>query len=294
MPRRGRFTRPQVRKQTRIQRKLPPSLVPSDTPSAAPGPRAERTGGQCVLVVDDDPAIVPLTIYYLATRGYRILTARSAAEGLATAHRERPDLIIVGAHLPDLPGVEVLRRLHVPGPSGAAGAPHEAVAVLLLLAGDGDLADREAERVAALALGADDVLTPPFNPQELMLRVAAILRRARGSSGGPRGVFELGGTLLLLDVDARHVTVEDVPVNLTRTEFSILQTLAEHAGRLRTRTQLSEVLWGSAANRAPRTRAVDVQVSRLRVKLGPAGHLIETVRGEGYRLRKGRAVSSEQ
>lgn len=286
MSRRGRFTRPQVRKQTRIQRKLPPSLVTSDAPAAAHRPRAEPAAGQSVLVVDDDPAIVPLTIYHLAARGYRILTARSAAEGLATAHLERPDLIIVGAQLPDLSGAELLRRLHVPGPSGAAGAPHETVAVLLLLAGGGDLAGRGAERVAALALGADDVLTPPFDVQELMLRVAAILRRKRGSPGHARGVFELGGTLLLVDVEARQVTVENVPVNLTRTEFSILQTLAEHAGRLRTRVQLSEALWGSAANRAPRTRAVDVQVSRLRVKLGPAGQLIETVRGEGYRLRK--------
>jgi two-component system phosphate regulon response regulator PhoB len=289
--RRGRFTRPQVKKQTQIQRKLPPGLSPAEASLMPLAARTERTGSQCVLVVEDDPAIVPLTVYYLATRGYRIITARSAAEGLATARSERPDLIIVGARLPDLSGAELLRRLHVPGPAGAAGAPNEAVAVLLLLAGAGDPGAREAERLAALALGADDVLAPPFNVHELILRVAAILRRVRGSPAGPHTVFELGDTLLVVDVEARQVTVEDATVHLTRTEFSILQTLAEHAGRLRTRAQLSEALWGSAAHRAPRTRAVDVQVSRLRVKLGPAGHLIETVHGEGYRLRKPRSRS---
>ena len=289
MSRRGRFTRPQVKKQTQIQRKLPPSVARVDRPPA-PVARADRSGTRCVLVVVDDPAIVPLTVYYLATRGYRILTARSAAEGLAIARADRPDLIIVGARLPDLSGTELLRRLRVPGSAGTGSTPYEDIAVLLLLAGADDVAALEAERLDALALGADDVLAPPYNVQELMLRVAAILRRVHGRApSATHGMLEIGGTMLLVDVDARQVTVDNVPVHLTRTEFSILQTLAEHAGRLRTRAQLSEALWGSAANRTPHTRAVDVQVSRLRVKLGVAGHLIETVRGEGYRLRRPRS-----
>ena len=240
-----------------------------------------------MLVVDDDPEIVPLTVYYLATRGYRILTARSATEGLAIVRADPPDLVIVGARLPDVSGAELLRRLRV-SESVAGSAPHEAIAVLLLLAGDGDRHARETERVDALALGADDVLTPPFNVQELMLRVAAILRRVQGSSPAPRGVVTIGDRMLVVDVDAHQVMVEDAPVDLTRTEFSVLQSLAEHAGLLRTRAQLSEALWGVAERRTAHSRAVDVQVSRLRVKLGRAGDLIETVRGEGYRLRQPR------
>ena len=241
-----------------------------------------------MLVVDDDPDIVPLTVYYLATRGYRILTARSATEGLAIVRVDRPDLVIVGARLPDLPGTELLRRLRV-SEAGAASAPHEQIALLLLLTGDGDRSTRETERVEALALGADDVLSPPFHVQELMLRVAAILRRVHAPSSAPRGVLEIGGTLLVVDIDAHQVTVENALVHLTRTEFSVLQSLAEHAGRLRTRAQLGEALWGAAERRTPHTRAVDVQVSRLRVKLGPAGDLIETCAARGTACRRRRA-----
>ena len=235
-------------------------------------------------MVDDDPDVLPLTVYHLAMNGYRLLTARSATEGLAIARGVRPDLIIIGARLPDLPGPELLRRLRLPGSHGAASAPDQTMAVLLLLTGDG--VAREEMRLEALSLGADDVITAPFNVQEVILRAAAILRRMHSAPSAPRAVFALGGTLLHIDVDARQVMVEDVPVQLTRTEFSILQALAEHAGRLRTRAQLNEVLWGAAGHRSDRTRAVDIQVSRLRGKLGTAGNLIETVRGEGYRLRK--------
>ena len=289
MSRRGQFTRQQVKKQTTMQRKLPPAPVRAD--GSNPPPVGRLGAGRSVLVVDDDPDLLPLAVYHLAANGYRILTARSAAEGLAIARGAEPDLVIVGAHLPDLSGLELLRRLRVPGPPGAASDPREDVAVLLLLAEDG--AGREAERLEVLALGADDVLTAPFNVQEIVLRAAAILRRVHSVPSGPRSVLMLGGSLLHMDVEARQVMVEGVPVELTRTEFSILQALAEHAGRLRTRAQLNEVLWGAAVNRAERTRAVDIQVSRLRAKLGIAGDLIETVRGEGYRLRKPRLLRGE-
>lgn len=285
----GRFTRPQVQKLSKLQRKLPPSRPRAE---ACESPSGESDGtvgaGRCVLVAGDDPDVLPLLVYHLAANGYRILTARSAAEGLAITRGDRPDLVIVGAHLPDLPGLELLRRLRVPGHEGAAGTPHELVAVVLLLTGDGDGAAHEAERLQALALGADDVVTAPFNVQELVLRATAILRRVHGAPSEPHSVFVLGGSLLHVDVDARQVTVEDVPVQLTRSEFSILQALVEHAGRLRTRAQLNEALCGAAGNRTAHTRAVDIQVSRLRGKLGIAGDLIETVRGEGYRLRKPR------
>ena len=183
VPRRGRFTRPQVKKQTHLQRKRAPGIARADQPAVPAANRTVGTVGQSVLVIDDDSAVLPLTVYYLATCGYRILTARSGAEGLAIAHDERPDLVIVGARLSDLPGTELLRRLRLPGPAGAAGAPHESVAVLLLLTGDGDWTARQTERLDALALGADDVLAPPFDVQELMLRAAAILRRVRGAPG---------------------------------------------------------------------------------------------------------------
>lgn len=282
---RGRFTRPQH----------PPSAVRKIGPwtaaaTAEPVPAPFAGAGERVLVVDDDAEAIALATYHLAASGYRVSTAMRGAEALAGVWRERPDFIVLSARLPDIAGVEVLRRLRLSGPSGAAGAPSAAVPVLLMLSGNGDRAQRDLERLDALALGADDVLDRPFVFRELLLRVSSILRRVGAAPPGGRSVLEVG--TLRIDVPARDVTVDGARVELTRTEFSILQSLAEHAGHLRTRAQLSEALWGEAAVGKPRTRAVDVQVSRLRRKLGSAAAMLEAVRSEGYRLRRPRVATT--
>ncbi len=281
---RGRFTRTQHA--ATASRKIGPWTAPAAEPASASTPGA----GQRVLVVNDDAETVALTAYHLAASGYRVYTALRGAEALASVWRERPDFIVLSARLPDIPGLEVLRRLRLPGPSGAAGAPSNSVPVLLMLSGSGDRAQQAAERLDALAIGADDVLERPFVFRELLLRLSSILRRVGAAAPGEHGVFEFGP--LAIDVPGRYVTVDGEPVELTRTEFSILQTLAEHAGRLQTRAQLSETLWGEAAVGKPRNRAVDIQLSRMRRKLGPAGAMLETVRSEGYRLRPPRGAAA--
>jgi DNA-binding response OmpR family regulator len=240
-----------------------------------------------VLVVDAEREGVALAAYHLAANGYRVSTALRGAEALAGIARERPDFVVLGARLSDIPGLEILRRLRLPGPPGAAGAPSGSVPVLLVLGGEGDHAAREAERLEALALGADDVLDRPVVFRELLLRMSAILRRVRSAPLDAGAVFELGA--LRVDVPGRYVTVDGEPVELTRTEFGLLQALAQHAGRLQTRAQLSETLWGESAVGKPRNRALDIQLSRLRAKLGRAAAMVETVRREGYRLQRPRA-----
>jgi two-component system phosphate regulon response regulator PhoB len=274
---RGRFTRPQH----------PPTAtrrIGPWTASAAEPPAPASGAGARVLVADGDREGVALAAYHLAANGYRVSTALRGAEALAEVARERPDFLVLGARLPDVPGLEVLRRLRLPGPPGSAGAPCATLPVLLVLGGEGDRAAREAERLDALALGADDVLDRPLVFRELLLRMSSILRRVRPNPLGARALFELGA--LRLDVPGREATVDGVAVALTRTEFGLLHALAEHAGRVRSRAELSETLWGERAVGRPRNRALDIQLSRLRAKLGRAAAMIETVRREGYRLQR--------
>ena len=225
--------------------------------------------GERVLVVDDEPDIVALVAYHLAKAGYRVATAGSGTDALESVRRERPSLIVLDLMLPGMSGYEVLEQLR-------ANDATRDVAVLMLTA-----RREESDRIQGLSLGADDYLTKPFSPQELVLRVGAILRRvsAGGATSGDR--LQIGA--LQIDLGAHQVKVDGAPVDLTPTEFKLLLTLAERRGRVQGRAHLLETVWEAAPD--IQTRTVDMHVQRLRAKLGAAGDMIETVRGFGYRLR---------
>jgi len=226
--------------------------------------------GERVLVVDDEPDIVALVAYHLAKAGYRVSTASDGPEAIEQALRERPAIIVLDLMLPGLSGYDVLKQLR-------ANERTRGVGVLLLTA-----RREEPDRIRGLSLGADDYLTKPFSAQELVLRVGAILRRLKAPGGaGHADVLELGS--LRIDRAAYRVTVDGEAVELTPTEYRLLLLLAERRGRVQARHHLLETVWDAAPD--IQTRTVDMHVQRLRGKLGPAGDLIETVRGFGYRLK---------
>jgi two-component system phosphate regulon response regulator PhoB len=225
--------------------------------------------GERILVVDDEADIVALVVYHLAKKGYRVSTASSGNEALEAAQRERPALIVLDLMLPGMTGYEVLERLR------AADATRD-IAVLMLTA-----RREEQDRIQGLSLGADDYLTKPFSPQELVLRVGAILRRMSSSASTSPDMLMIGP--IQIDTGAHLVHVDGKLIELTPTEFKLLHTLAERRGRVQGRAHLLQTVWEAAPD--IQTRTVDMHVQRLRAKLGPAGDLIETVRGFGYRIR---------
>ena len=241
------------------------------TGSGAPAGTGER-----VLVVDDEADIVALVAYHLAKAGYRVSTATNGTDALAAARAERPSLIVLDLMLPGLSGYEIIEELR------AAETTRE-IAVLMLTA-----RREEADRVRGLTLGADDYLTKPFSPQELVLRVAAILRRLKAPAPGLADALIAGP--LEIHRGEHRVMVDGRDVELTPTEYKLLVLLAERRGRVQGRAQLLESVWDAAPD--IQTRTVDMHVQRLRAKLGPAGELIETVRGFGYRLRGGQSRSA--
>jgi two-component system phosphate regulon response regulator PhoB len=232
-------------------------------------PPALAGGGERVLVVDDEADIVALVAYHLAKSGYRVSTASSGTDALDAARRERPALVVLDLMLPGMSGFEVLEQLR------SSDATRD-VAVLMLTA-----RREEQDRIRGLSIGADDYLTKPFSPQELVLRVAAILRRV--GAGGAHSGDKLTIGPLDIDTAAHVVRVSGAAVELTPTEFKLLLTLAERRGRVQARALLLQTVWDAAPD--IQTRTVDMHVQRLRAKLGVAGDLIETVRGFGYRLR---------
>ena len=229
-----------------------------------------------ILVVDDEPDIVALVAYHLARAGYGVSTASSGPEALAKAASELPALIVLDLMLPGLSGFDVLERLRA-DPATAQ------IAVLTLTA-----RREEPDRVRGLTLGADDYLTKPFSPQELTLRVGAILRRLRAPAPSPTDVVKIGP--VRIDRAAHEVHVDEDIVDLTPTEYKLLLTLAERKGRVLARTLLLETVWEAAPD--IQTRTVDMHVQRLRAKLGGAGDMIETVRGFGYRINSGAPKSA--
>lgn len=222
-----------------------------------------------VLVVDDEPDIVALVAYHLAKSGYSVSTATSGSEGLAVARRDKPSIIVLDLMLPGLSGLEMMEELR-DDPATAR------IAVLMLTA-----RREESDRIKGLTMGADDYLTKPFSPQELVLRVGAILRRVRAGKGDSEDIKQVGP--LRIESTAHRVTVDGREVDLTPTEFKLLLLLAERKGRVQPRNLLLEIVWEAAPD--IQTRTVDMHVQRLRAKLGPAGELIETVRGFGYRIK---------
>ncbi|MFL5581350.1 MAG: response regulator [Gemmatimonadaceae bacterium] len=232
--------------------------------------------GERVLVVDDEPDLVALGAYHLAKGGYRVSTAASGTDALHVARHERPALVVLDLMLPGVSGFEVLEALR-------ADEGTREIAVLLLTA-----RKEEEDRIRGLSLGADDYLVKPFSPQELVLRVGAILRRL-AAGGAPAGdVIAIGP--IAIDRAAHRVSVGGAEVELTPTEYRLLLTLAERRGRVQARGHLLETVWEAAPD--IQTRTVDMHVQRLRAKLGSAGDLVETVRGFGYRIRAGQPRSA--
>ena len=222
-----------------------------------------------ILVVDDEPDITALVAYHLAKAGYRVSTAANGTDALKSATEQRPDVIVLDLMLPGLSGLDVLQALRKQEDTRDVG-------VIMLTA-----RREEADRIRGLTLGADDYLTKPFSPNELTLRVAAIIRRlaAPSVSGGS----QLVAGSITVDRSAHRVTVEGQELPLTATEYKLLLTLLERRGRVQTRPQLLEIVWDAQPD--IQTRTVDMHVQRLRTKLGEAGDQIETVRGFGYRFK---------
>jgi two-component system phosphate regulon response regulator PhoB len=222
-----------------------------------------------ILVVDDEPDITALVAYHLARSGYRVSTAANGQDALKAAREERPDIVVLDLMLPGISGYEVLRELRQRRDTADVG-------VILLTA-----RREETDRIKGLTLGADDYLTKPFSPQELTLRVAALLRRLAAPAVAAGSSLVEGP--LTIDRGAHRVTLHGEEVPLTATEFKLLLTLAERRGRLQTRPQLLETVWEAQPD--IQTRTVDMHVQRLRGKLGDVGDMIETIRGFGYRFR---------
>jgi two-component system, OmpR family, response regulator len=224
-----------------------------------------------ILLVDDEDAVQKLLAYPLERDGFRVIQARDGEEALERFEHEHVDLVVLDLMLPKLDGLEVCKRLRAAS----------AVPIIMLTARDDEL-----DKVLGLELGADDYITKPFSIREFRSRVRALLRRAATARpDDPQEEIEANG--LRIDLARREVFVHDRPVHqLTYVEFELLRTLASHAGRVYTREQLLQALWGGSEYREPRT--IDVHVRHLREKLERDPHepeFILTVRGVGYRFR---------
>lgn len=223
-----------------------------------------------ILVVDDEPHIVELVRYNLMQEGFEVSVAYDGHDAIAKAQEHNPDLVILDLMLPYVDGLEVCRHLR----RGSS------VPILMLTAKHG-----EQERVVGLELGADDYVTKPFSPRELVARVRAILRRTAREQPGDGGVMAAGA--LRLDPTTHEVRLRDRLVDLTAKEFDLLQLLLSHPNRVFTRDFLLEHIWGY--DYFGSTRTVDMHISRLREKIEDdpnAPTYIMTVRGVGYKLKK--------
>ena len=220
-----------------------------------------------VLVVDDEPKIVQLTRDYLEHAGFRVASAADGREALVSFRRDAPDLVVLDLGLPTLDGLDVARAIRK-----SSNVP------IVMLTGRGD----EADRVVGLELGADDYVTKPFSPKELVARVRAVLRRSELASS-PADVVRAGD--VTLDVPRLSVRVNDRAVELTPTEFQLLLALARSPGRVFTRSQLLDALHGVAFESYE--RAIDAHVKNIRRKLEPdprEPRYLLTVHGVGYRF----------
>lgn len=218
--------------------------------------------GQHVLVVEDEPAIRDLVRAYLETAGYVVTTCGDGLEALDAVTRVRPAVILLDVGLPRLDGTEVVRRLRLRG---------DQTPVLFVTA-----RDDEVDRIVGLELGADDYVTKPFSPRELVARVRAVLRRV---DRRPASTGRVTVGALVIDADARTATLAGRALDLTTTEFDLLLHLAERAGRICSREALLTEVWGYPPGLV--TRTVDVHIAQLRAKLGQS-ITIRAVRGVGY------------
>jgi DNA-binding response OmpR family regulator len=222
-----------------------------------------------ILIIDDEQDVIDLLTLHLRKAGFALSTATDGVAGLRLAREESPALIILDLMLPKMPGLEICKVLK-------SDAATREIPVLMLTA-----KAEEIDRIVGLEFGADDYVTKPFSPRELVLRVNAILHRGKGEV-----VEEKKLTIGLITVDpARHqVDVGGKPVRLTSVEFKLLSMLMRRQGRVQERDRLLNEVWGYES--VIDTRTVDTHVRRLRKKLGKAADAIETIRGLGYRMRK--------
>lgn len=222
--------------------------------------------GELILLVDDEANIVQLARMYLERNSYRVEAVADGQQALEAVARLKPDLVVLDLMLPKLDGMEVCRRLRSQG---------DPTPIIMLTARDEDV-----DKILGLELGADDYLTKPFNPHELVARVKAVLRRGeRQAQPGVRPIH-LGD--LVIDPASWEVTIHGQPVSLRTQEFDLLLTLAEHKGLVLTREQLLEKAWGY--NYYGQSRTVDVHIGHLRRKLESSQVKIETITGVGYKL----------
>jgi len=220
-----------------------------------------------ILVVDDEPDLLELVRFNLSQAGFAVDTAASGREALEKVRRSPPDLLVLDLMLPDVSGNDIARQIR----SDAAIAD---LPILMLTA-----KSEEVDRVVGFELGADDYVTKPFSPRELILRVKAVLRRRAAAPSATPGL-EHGA--LRLDPDRHRCFVKGEEVDLTAKEFKLLTTLMSRPGRVLSRERLLDEVWGAEITVTSRT--IDTHLKRLREKLGVAGDLIETVRGVGYRF----------
>lgn len=220
-----------------------------------------------ILVVDDEPNIIELNRMYLEGAGYRVEAARTGPEALDRFRSERPDLVVLDLMLPGIDGLSICREIRQQG----------ATPIIMLTARTEDV-----DRIVGLELGADDYVTKPYNPRELVARVRAVLRRtnpAADPAAAPQ-VMQVGN--ITLDPARRTVTVGDEPITLRTKEFDLLQCLLQHQGLVLSREQLLSQVWGY--DFAGETRTVDVHVAGLRKELRASNIAVETVWGIGYKL----------
>jgi DNA-binding response OmpR family regulator len=216
-----------------------------------------------ILVVDDEPNIADLVDLYLRREGYRVVKAGSGEDGLRAVTEHRPRLVVLDVGLPDIDGLEVCRRLRTTS----------RIPVIFLTA-----RDTEVDRVLGLELGADDYVSKPFSPVELVARVKAVLRRSEGGAP-PAEIVQVGS--VTIDAGRREVRIQNEPVPFTTKEFDLLRFLADRPGRALSRQQILDGVWGY--DWFGDVRTVDVHIAQVRKKVDAAVR-IDTVRGVGYRL----------
>lgn len=226
-------------------------------------------GGELILLVDDEPSIIQLAQMYLEQDGYRVISAGDGRAALAKIAEKKPALVVLDVMLPEMDGFEVCRRLR---------RENNPVLVLMLTARDEDI-----DKIVGLELGADDYLTKPFNPRELVARVRAMLRRVSRMADSAMGEGEVIRIAdLQIDSARREVQINGEPVEMRTQEFDLLMTFATHKSLVLTREQLLNLAWGYEYY--GQTRTVDVHVAHLRKRIAGSSVSIETVTGIGYKL----------
>lgn len=219
-----------------------------------------------ILVIDDEQSILNLVTAYLRPEGYEVYIATDGLSGLQSALKLKPDIVVLDVMLPGMDGMEVLSRLR----------RESDVYVIMLTA-----RTEETDKIVGLSLGADDYVTKPFSPRELVARIKSSLRRIRGGNESVKGAEVLAYEHIRIDTGRRQVWVDETLIDMTAIEFDLLKTLAEHQGMVLSRNQLLEKVWGYEYYGD--TRVVDVHIGHVRQKIG-MDRFIHTVRGVGYRF----------